>query len=162
MPGGLTQKELLFCSLYAALRNGEEAARGAGYRISPRIRAEKLLMRREIRQRIDRISEQSRLKAEAAAGFRRLAFGGVNDAVSLLISGEELNPERIREMDFFNVSELKQSKSGQLEVRFFDRQKALEMLLELSSADAGEETRAFFEALNRGAKAAGRSKEDEQ
>ena len=148
----LSKKELLFCGLYASLRNGREAALGAGYLLSPELRGAKLLLRPEIRRKIEQLTEKNRFKAEAAAGFRRLAFGCAADAVSLLFAGEDFDPGRLRGMDLFNIAEIKQLKSGQVEIKFFDRHKALEKLFELGAAEAGEETRAFFEALDKGAR----------
>ena len=64
---------------------------------------------------------------EIISGLERLAFGRTNDAAALVFS-EEVTPQRIIESDFFNVSEIKKVKGGGVEIKFFDRQKALERL----------------------------------
>ena len=65
------------------------------------------------------------------AGLERLAFGRINDAVELVFA-EEVTPAKIRQADLYNVSEIKKIKGGGVEIKFFDRQKALERLEELN------------------------------
>ncbi|SCX90330.1 hypothetical protein SAMN02910441_00426 [Ruminococcus sp. YE282] len=88
----------------------------------------------------------------ATAGYYRLAFGNIADAVSLLF---EENPtrERLGEMDLFLVSEIKRPKDGTMEIKFFDRLKALEHL----ETKTEEETTAmeFFDAIGDSARNAG-------
>ena len=56
----------------------------------------------------------------AKEGFRRLAFGGIHDAVRLLFC-EDVNPRTLKNMDLFAVSEIRRPKNGGMEIRFFDR-----------------------------------------
>lgn len=81
-------------------------------------------------------------------GFERLAFGNINDAV-FLVFGEELPPHStIAKLDLFNVSELKRVKGGGVEIKIFDRQKALEKMLEYSSSmDNSVTAKNLIEAL---------------
>jgi hypothetical protein len=81
-------------------------------------------------------------------GFERLAFGNINDAVLLVFSDELPPPSTISKLDLFNVSELKRVKGGGVEVKIFDRQKALEKMLEYSnSTDSSTTAKGLIEAL---------------
>lgn len=53
----------------------------------------------------------------AKEGFRRLAFGGIHDAVRLLFC-EDVNPRTLKNMDLFAVSEIRRPKNGGMEIRF--------------------------------------------
>lgn len=61
----------------------------------------------------------------AAAGYQRLAFGSICDAISLLYKSDP-SKEDLEGMDLFLVSEIKRPKDGSMEIKFFDRLKALE------------------------------------
>ena len=63
----------------------------------------------------------------ATAGYYRLAFGNIADAVSLLF---EENPtrERLGEMDLFLVSEIKRPKDGTMEIKFLTGSRLLNIL----------------------------------
>lgn len=83
-------------------------------------------------------------------GLSRLAFGDINDIMEVVLSEEPIGLNRLFKMNFFNISEVKKVKGGGLEVKLFDRQKAMEKLLEIyeknSSRTNAEE---FFEALSK-------------
>lgn len=84
-------------------------------------------------------------------GLERLAFGVTNDAVFLVFSEELPPPSTISKLDLFNVSELKRVKGGGVEVKFFDRQKAIEKMLEYSNTSNNNETaKSLIEALGGG------------
>lgn len=149
----LSKKERLFCRLYAQLRNPKEAARRAGYDALPELAGLKLLadgrIRREIRS-ADALLGASR--AEAVNGFRKLAFGDISDAVRLmqaLDAGETVEPGKL---DLFMISELKRPKGGGLELKFFDRQKALERLEGLAQEDSDALALPFYKALESSAR----------
>lgn len=72
----------------------------------------------------------------AKEGFRRLAFGGIHDAVRLLFC-EDVNPRR--------------PKNGGMEIRFFDRIEALRLLSELETSGTGAQ--ALLSAIESGAAA---------
>lgn len=81
-------------------------------------------------------------------GLKRLAFGDINDAVFLVFSEELPPPSTIAKLDLFNVSELKRVKGGGVEVKIFDRQRAIEKMLEYSnSADNSNTAKNLIEAL---------------
>ena len=54
-------------------------------------------------------------------------------------------------MDLFLVSEIKRPKDGSMEIKFFDRLKALEKLESRSESEDGAKD--LFDAINRSAKA---------
>lgn len=159
----LSQKEQLFCKLYSKTRNAKEAAARAGYTIFLERTAEKLLERPEIKAAIKRADKEKQAStAEICAGLRRLAFGSGNDAVKLLYSLDEMDDEQINSLDLFNVSDIKKPKGGGVEIKFFDRQKALEKLFVICCEQKEEEIMPFYEALEKSAKAlSNTNKEDE-
>ena len=83
------------------------------------------------------------------AGLSRLAFGAANDAAKLVFADDLPPKEMLDALDLFHVSELKRVKGGGVEVKLFDRQRAMERLLELSaSADASASAAALLSALS--------------
>ena len=157
----LTPRETLFCSLYAGLGNPAEAARRAGYRKPGRVAA-RLLGRREIQDETARQLESRgrRAAALALAGLERVAFGGIGDAVALLDRGEGLRREDLAELDLFSVAELKSPRGGGVEMKFFDRIKALELLLGHAKDSGGEKAHSFYSALEKSARALSGSDSD--
>lgn len=93
----------------------------------------------------------------ATAGYIRLAFGSVADAVSLIYM-DKPSREELEKMDLFLVSEIKHPKEGALEIKFFDRLKALEKL----SIDRGGDDNAgsIFDAICNSAKQNGGNKSE--
>lgn len=83
-------------------------------------------------------------------GLRRLAFGEIRDAVSLLFESEDSIVEKLPRLDLFNVSEIKRVKGGGMEIKFFDRLKALDRLLQ-EADDSDTAAVSFYEALERSA-----------
>jgi len=151
----LTGKEKLFCFFYAQSRDARGAAAKAGFSVCPERTAAKLLARREVREEINSIAaERETFNDEVRAGYRRLAFGPVTDALRLLFAEEPLSEECMEQLDLMNVSDLKRPKGGGLEIKFFDRIKALEHLSELNQAKTAQEGAVpFYKALERGARA---------
>lgn len=92
-------------------------------------------------------------------GFRRLAFGDIQDAVKLLFETEENILSSLPSLDLFNISEIKRQKGGGMEIKFFDRVKALEKLREITGADERQTALSFYDALE---KSAGRISEKEK
>lgn len=86
----------------------------------------------------------------ASLGYQRLAFGNISDAVSLLYI-EHPTPEQLKSMDLFMVSEIKKPKDGMLEIKFFDRLKALEKLE--TAGNPADGVKDLFDAIGKGAKA---------
>ena len=88
---------------------------------------------------------------EVCEGLRRLAFGEITDAVSLLFESDESIMSSLPRLDLFNVSEIKRAKGGGMEIKFVDRLKALDKLSELACADESKGATSFYDALERSA-----------
>lgn len=88
---------------------------------------------------------QTLSKSEVAAGLRRLAFGSVADAIRLLM--EDLDSLPIESLDLYNISEIKRTTGKGVEIKFFDRLKALERLAELTENSNSSAAEAFFKSL---------------
>ena len=148
----LTSKEKLFCMLYAAGREPAEAAEKAGYIFAEK-NGLKLLRRDSIREEISRLQKQRKNESHTLCqGYYRLAFGCISDAVRLLFT-EELTEKDIGQMNLFNVSEIKRKKGGDIEIKFFDRLKALDRLSEIILSDEEKSENSIFSAIEKGAKA---------
>lgn len=92
-------------------------------------------------------------KEEVREGLRRLAFGEIRDAVTLLFADENEIMERLPGLDLFNISEIKRPKGGGMEIKFFDRIKALERLKDTESETPAQPL-SFYRALEEGARGA--------
>ena len=155
---GLTAKKRLFCRFYYDLQNGAEAAIRAGYPAGEASKvAAELLSHPAVVEELHLIEEEQErsVRHQVRAGLIRLAFGTVSDAVRLATASTEgaVRPEEIVALDLFNVAELKTNRSGQFEIKFFDRMRALEKLWELGETDESEAVGSFLGALQRGADA---------
>ena len=90
------------------------------------------------------------IEEEVKQGLYRLAFGEITDAISLLFEDEETVLEKLPTLNLFNISEIKRPKGGGMEIKFFDRIRALEKLRELST-QKGDQGLSFYEALEKSA-----------
>ena len=128
----LTAREREFCLSFMQSGDAQLSARRAGFR-NPDSEGERLLCNEKICAELERLSElRGRLlTALSVIGYQRLAFGSAADAASLLF---EENPSReaLGKMDLFIVSEIRRPKDGAMEIKFFDRARALEKLASLS------------------------------
>ena len=151
MPDQTKRMRRQFCSLYAMLGNISEAARGAGVPPDSAFREGlEILGMPQYQRLIQRLTRMPRIdpRHQVRAGLERLAFGTANDALALLLSEEPMTGAQLSRLDLFNVSEIKKVKGGGLEIKFFDRQRALERMYEYaSSADSGETARSLLAAL---------------
>lgn len=149
----LSDREELFCRMYVTCRNGAEAAVRSGYKTRPDITAVMLLAKKNIRKTIERMEKENTVcDDEVRAGLRRIAFASSADAVRLLLA-DGTDMDAIDGLDLFNVSEIKRTKGGAVEIKFFDRIKALEKLGELTSISADNNALPFYRALEKGAEA---------
>ncbi|HIR11772.1 MAG TPA: terminase small subunit [Candidatus Fimenecus excrementavium] len=149
----LTKKQQAFCRHFARTRNGREAAAAAGFSVFPETAAARLLGNPNIQKYLHALEQETEAtKAELIAGYRRLAFGSVADAVRLLLTSDGDAPLDPETLDLFLVSEIKRSKAGGLEIKFFDRQKALDRLSELLGGNT-DGALPFYAALEASAKA---------
>ena len=128
----LTAREREFCLSFMQSGDAQLSARRAGFR-NPDSEGERLLCNEKICAELERLSKlRGRLlTALSVIGYQRLAFGSAADASSLLF---EENPSReaLGKMDLFLVSEIRRPKDGAMEIKFFDRARALEKLASLS------------------------------
>ncbi len=147
----LTEKELLFCAYYADGGDARGCAARAGFSVMPQKSAARLLAREDIRAEISRLEKEKRAVASVEKGLLRLAFGSVADAMKLMMSENCMAAEEIERLDLFNVSEIKRPKGGGLEIKFFDRIKALERLEKLGGGEENTQS-SFIKALSDGAK----------
>lgn len=83
------------------------------------------------------------------SGYEMLAFGGIEDAVRLLFLDRPDSAE-LERMNLFNIAEIHKPPSGGMEIKFYDRIKAMECL-ERMEAEAGQF--ALYDALQAGAEA---------
>ena len=153
----LAEKEELFCQYFAQSCSPRESAAKAGYTF-PEKAAIKLLSQEMIQKQIHYLFKEnakSCLNEQAIGGFKRLAFGSIADAVSLMFMDTEPSPRALEEMDLFCVSEIKRPREGALEIKFFDRLEALEKLAELSERSDTESSVPFYQAIEQGARAIG-------
>lgn len=94
----------------------------------------------------------------ACLGYEKLALGGIADAVRLMYC-ENPTEEELARLDLFNVAEIKRPKDGAMEIKFFDRLKALEKLGEFEKSDSSR-TATLFDAIQNGAKALEKADDD--
>ena len=144
----LTKRENEFCRYYASCRNGREAAARAGFAF-PERSGLRLLDKESIKTEIERLTEAAKGNTSAVDGLKRLAFGSVTDAVRLILSDEPLD---IESLDLYSVSEIKRTDKG-TEIKFYDRIKALEALLEAGEGPTDNEGAGFVDAIFKGASA---------
>lgn len=148
----LKPKEQLFCYYYAKLRNSKEAAIKAGFNclIAER-QGDKLLMESSIITIIEQINskiQDDNLTQCVISGLKRLAFSTTNDSVKLMFTNRDDMKKIIDELDLFHVSEIKMPKENSIEVKFFDRFKALEKLSELALITSNkDDALEFYKAL---------------
>lgn len=148
----LSSKERLFCTYYCLSRNGREAAAKSGY-MFPEKNAVRLLKKKEVAEEIERIDKEKRAKRnDIVSGYYRLAFGCFADAVSLLFK-DDITAEELQKMDLYNISDIKRKKGGDIEIKFFDRLKALERLEEITSESERGTAASLLGAIEKGAAA---------
>jgi len=150
LPANCTKsRKELFCCWYAALGCAEEAALRAGFpRETALAKGLSLLSESECRRRISDYRKALSEGGSVMSGLRRLAFGSCADAVSLVFADELPSPGAVKGLDLFCVSEIKRDKNGGVEIKLFDRLKALEKLYELERMDSeGDTARSLIEAL---------------
>ena len=155
MESKLKPKERLFCFYYCQSRSPRMAAANAGYGIFAKKASARLLRRNDIQSEIERIdSSMPVTQSEVVSGLRNLAFGSAADAFQLLLGSDgDFSTEQIENLDLLNISEIKRPKGGGMEIKFFDRLKALEKLWELSSSQGVNDTPAFYNAIEKSAAA---------
>ena len=150
----LTEQERLFCAYYALLGEVGGAAKAAGYGGDAERQGLILLEKGSVQRRVKKAAEL--LRRPAGSGLLRLAFGSHTDGVKLSVCGE-VSPGFIDGLDLFCVSEIKRQKDGSMDVKFYDRLKALELLGTDGNADSSLQS--FYKAIERGTRSAGEEAE---
>lgn len=148
----LTPRQKAFCVYYADSADMTQAAIDAGYKKNPYQKARTLLSRSDIADEIVRvISNRKKIMSHMAlVGYEKLALGSIADSVSLLYM-ESVTKDELRNLDMSCVSEIKKLKDGAMEIKFFDRNKALEKLMSLEDTSQSN-TGGLVQALMTGAK----------
>lgn len=144
----LTKRENEFCRYYADCKNSREAAARAGFAF-PERSGVRLLAKESVKHEVERLVADGRSFSSAADGLRKLAFGSVTDAVKLALG---VDVPDLESLDLFMVSEIKRTEKG-VELKFFDRLKALEALMESGEDIGGSDTSQFVDAILEGASA---------
>lgn len=149
----LSKKERQFCCNYVNTGNVKESAIKAGFSATPEKVGFALLEREDISKEIDQMYSERRknMVYRACSGYERLAFGSIVDAIKLL-AAKDVDELSLDNMDFFNIAEIKIIKGGGMEIKFFDRLRALEKL-EQSDLSKANEITPFYRALEQGANA---------
>lgn len=144
----LKPRERLFCYYFVCTGDAELSAKKAGYKRDCELDGMKMLCNEKILNEIRRLISlrKTTLSKLASVGYRRLAFGGISDALRLLYM-EQPTDDELKNMDLFMVSEIKKPKNGMLEIKFFDRLKALEKLE--SKSEETSEAEWLFDAIGR-------------
>ncbi len=146
----LSHKELTFCHQYIQTGNPTEAARISGYKGNLERKGTELVSNPQIHKAIESMFKEKKknLTYKATTGYERLAFGSISDCIKLLFS-ETLTPKDLDQMDLFNISEIKKPKEGAMEIKFFDRLRALEKLEQIETEQKNDKE-PFFAALEKG------------
>lgn len=112
-----------------------------------------LILSENIREEIKKIYEvkKQNLAIKAEIGYERLAFGEISDPVKLMFI-KDYDENQIKSMNLFNISEIKRLKDGTIEIKFFDRMKALEKLHQIEINRSENEVLPFYSALENGIK----------
>ena len=139
----INEQERLFCLYFARGDGPKPAALKAGYTETPEISGLRLLESRRIQRRIKRLA--SVYARPASTALSRLAFGSHSDGIRLAL-GQATGTD-INELDLFCVSELKWSKDGALDIKFYDRLRALELLAETGTAENDDTLESLYRAL---------------
>ncbi len=146
-------KDRLFCHYYCTYQNEKEAAKKANILEK---KAFKLLNKPEIQQEIKKIKTQidnNQLMHLATTALKRLIFCNPNDTLILAIKNDQLSELEIENLNLFQISELKKQKDGSLEIKFFDKLKAINCLIEIANQlNNLNQTNNFLNALNSSSK----------
>ena len=145
----------LFALFYAGLKNPKEAALKVGFsEEEAEKKGRELLSSKAVRRMVRRFSSDGLSGEESViVGLTRLAFGEVNALCEVILS-DDASAHDLKRLNLFNVSEIKKVKGGGVEVKLFDRQKALEKLLEIYEKSRSELTaEQFLSGLDEAAKA---------
>ena len=148
----LSKKQKNFCYHFVETGNPNEAFSIANMK-GPMENIPKLMLDESIRSEIKRVYDYKKqnLSIKAEIGYERLAFGEIADCIKLIFT-KDIENCQIDKMNLFNISEIKRLKDGTIEVKFFDRMKALEKIEQIESNKSESEVLPFYSALENGVK----------
>lgn len=148
----LSSKEKTFCYYLVETGNPIEAFSIADMKLGKE-NIQELMTDKNIREEIKKIYEikKQNLAIKAEIGYERLAFGEISDPVKLMFI-KDYDENQIKNMNLFNISEIKRLKDGTIEIKFFDRMKALEKLHQIEINRSENEVLPFYSALENGIK----------
>ena len=145
------EEAVRFCCAYVKLGNINEAAITAGCAPEDALQwGTEILRKKKYRQLIFQLRTvfSGEIRDQVMCGLERLAFGSSADAVRLVLSEECPEEHELREMNLYNITEIKRVKGGGVEIKLFDRQKALERLMEYAgNADQRAAAKSLLNAL---------------
>lgn len=143
-----------FAAAYAHCCDAQTAAILCGCPITKaKSVGEALLQKKSVVRQIGKcFTQKLRLYDCVRTGLEKLAFGRSNDAVQLAFTErEQITGKLISSLDLSLVSSIKRDKDGGVDIKLFDRQKALEALCGLYEASDSEQTaQSFLSALSEG------------
>lgn len=156
MASKLKPKEQLFCFYYAKLQNSKEAAIKAGFPpMVAELQGDRLLQRKDITDEFHHLCKQQEyddLLQSVIAGLKRIAFSNVNDSIKLVLKEKESLDSLLDTLDLFPIAEIKIPKENAVEIKFCDRFKAFDKLIELINSQNGKQDASeFYKALEAGA-----------
>lgn len=122
----LSKREGLFCIYYAECFDAALAAKKAGYKKHSEQKGLVLLSQERIADKIAQLlkTRENVLSQIALLGYEKLSFGSIADAVSLMYM-DKPSKQELEGLNLLNISEIKKLKDGAVEIKFFDRLKAL-------------------------------------
>jgi phage terminase small subunit len=141
----------MFCCWFVKLGDVAEAAVRAGYPKESAFEEGMHLLRqnryRSLVRQIYTIFSQN-MQEHVLSGLERLAFGNTQDAVRLVLADSPPTEEVLARMNLYNIAEIKRDKGGGVEVKFADRQKALEKMMEYAGdADQRAAAKSLLHAI---------------
>lgn len=155
----MSEREKAFCEYFALCGDAARAAELAGCE-NPRTDGAGLLCREDIRKKINSLCETmiKGVQARACLAYERLALTGAADAVKLLYR-ENISDRELEQLNLSGIAEIKKPKEGAMEIKFFDRLKALEKLIELDKLGTKAQG-SIFDAIRNGVKALEKTDDD--
>ncbi|MBQ8533920.1 MAG: terminase small subunit [Clostridia bacterium] len=155
----MNAKEKLFCENLAVSQDAVKAALLSGFTDQPEKTAAKLLEKPAIRRRCKRLIKNSTDTLDAICGLYRIAFSNPTSAVCSLFSEDVTD---LKNADLFSVSEIKRGTNGAVEIKFFDKIRALQTLAQLSPTENESKIKGFYEAIMLGAKSVSENRSEEE
>lgn len=141
-----------FALVFSQCCDPKTAAAACGYPPDEALSAGlSLLSRPYVRKLIEKsFRDRQRLYDCVRSGLEKIAFGQCNDAIKLAFTEtESVTQKFIDTLDLSLVSAVKRDKDGGVDLKLYDRQKALEALYELDRTGTSENSAmSFLKALD--------------